>query len=304
MTATRTESAAAVAVSPPSEEPRTAKERRTPRQRWARIAQYVLLGLLALIYLSPILFMVVTSFKTREDAAGIPPTWIPDPFSTQAYESILTANGTPVLLWFANSLIAATLHALLVVVTASLAAYPLARMRFRGRGIVFGLVIATLLIPPVILIIPNYLIVGGLGWLNTLVAIIVPTAASAFGVFFMRQFFLSLPAELEEAALLDGANRWDIFRRVIVPLSRPALATLALLSFLTNWNDFLWPVYVLFSADVQTLPAGLATLQSANAVRYDLLMAGAVIASVPVLVLFVFLQRFIIEGVSRSGLKG
>lgn len=282
----------------------TAKDRRTPGQRWARVIQYVLLGLLALIYISPMLFMLVTSFKTTADAAGIPPTWIPNPFSTQAYETILTATGTPVLTWFVNSMIAAALHALLVVVTASLAAYPLARMQFRGRGVVFAIVIATILIPPVILIIPNYLIVSGLGWLNTLVAIIVPTAASAFGVFFLRQFFLSLPGELEEAALIDGANRWNIFLRVILPLSRPALATLALLAFLTNWNDFLWPVYVLFTADVQTLPAGLATLQSANAVRYDLLMAGAVIASVPVLALFVFLQRFIIEGVSRSGLKG
>lgn len=289
---------------PDSNDLSTAKDRRTPGQRWARVIQYVLLGLLALIYISPMLFMLVTSFKTTADAAGIPPTWIPNPFSTQAYETILTATGTPVLTWFVNSMIAAALHALLVVVTASLAAYPLARMQFRGRGVVFAIVIATILIPPVILIIPNYLIVSGLGWLNTLVAIIVPTAASAFGVFFLRQFFLSLPGELEEAALIDGANRWNIFLRVILPLSRPALATLALLAFLTNWNDFLWPVYVLFTADVQTLPAGLATLQSANAVRYDLLMAGAVIASVPVLALFVFLQRFIIEGVSRSGLKG
>ncbi len=306
MTVTRTRTdAAAVAAEPRDDStPGTEKNRRSTGQRWARAAQYVLLALLALIYLSPILFMISTSFKTRADAAGIPPTWIPNPFSTQAYESILTSSGTPVLVWFGNSLIAAALHALLVVATASLAAYPLARMRFRGRGVIFGIIIATLLIPPVILIIPNYLIVSRLGWLNTLVAIIVPTAASAFGVFFMRQFFLSLPAELEEAALIDGANRWDIFLRVILPLSRPALATLALLAFLTNWNDFLWPVYVLFTADVQTLPAGLATLQSANAVRYDLLMAGAVIASVPVLILFVFLQRFIIEGVSRSGLKG
>lgn len=275
------------------------------RHRWVRPVRYVLLGIIALIYVSPIIFMIVTSFKTRGDAAGIPPSWIPNPFTTQAYETILApGTGTPVFIWFLNSLVAATLHAILVVVTASLAAYPLARMRFRGRGIVFGMIIATLLIPPVILIIPNYLIVANLGWLNTLVAIIIPTAASAFGVFFMRQFFLSLPAELEEAALIDGANRWDIFLRVILPLSRPAMATLALLAFLTNWNDFLWPVYVLFSADVQTLPAGLSTLQSANAVRYDLLMAGAVIASVPVLILFMFLQRFIIEGVSRSGLKG
>ena len=143
-----------------------------------------------------------------------------------------------------------------------------------------------------------------LGWLNSLLAIVVPTAASAFGVFFMRQFFVSLPVELEEAARLDGANRFVIFTRVVLPLAKPAMATLALLSFLTNWNDFLWPVYVLFSPEMQTLPAGLSTLQSANAVRYDLLMAGAVIASVPVLLLFIFLQRFIVEGVSRSGVKG
>ena len=123
-------------------------------------------------------------------------------------------------------------------------------------------------------------------------------------MFFLRQFFLQLPKELEEAAVLDGANRWQTFLKVIIPLSKPALVTLALLSFLTNWNDFLWPVYVLFSPEAQTLPAGLSTLQSANSVRYDLLMAGAVIASVPVLAMYVFAQRFIIEGVSRSGVKG
>jgi multiple sugar transport system permease protein len=132
----------------------------------------------------------------------------------------------------------------------------------------------------------------------------VPTAASAFGVFFLRQFFIQLPLELEEAARLDGANRWQVFWKVVLPLSRPALVTLAMLSFLTNYNDFLWPVYVLFSPENQTLPAGLSTLQSANAVRYDLLMAGAVVASIPVLALYLGAQRFIIEGVSRSGLKG
>lgn len=268
------------------------------------VLRYVLLVVLGLLFLSPLIFMIVTSFKTRGEATAIPPSWIPDPFTTQAYEEILTAPGTPVLRWFANSLVAALAHAAIVVVTSAMAAYALARMEFRGRGIVFGMIIATLFVPPVILIIPNYLIVGELGWLNTLVAVIVPTAASAFGVFFLRQFFLSIPEELEEAARLDGASPVAIFLRVIMPLSRPALATLGLLAVLTNWNDFLWPVYVLFSPELQTLPAGLSTLQSANSVRYDLLMAGAVIASVPVLLLFVFLQRFIIEGVSRSGLKG
>jgi multiple sugar transport system permease protein len=269
-----------------------------------QVVRYVVLILLALIFVSPLIFMLVTSFKTRQEAGGIPPSWIPDPFTTQAYQEIFSARGTPVLRWFANSLLAAVANAALVVVTSAMAAYALARMEFRGRGVVFGLILATLFVPPVILIIPNYLIVGELRWLNTLVAVIVPTAASAFGVFFLRQFFISIPGELEEAARLDGANQWQTFLKVVLPLSRPALATLALLSLLTNWNDFLWPVYVLFGPEAQTLPAGLATLQSANAVRYDLLMAGAVIASAPMIVLFVFLQRFIIEGVSRSGLKG
>lgn len=271
----------------------------------ARVAvRYLVLTLLGLLFVSPLLFMVVTSFKTRAEATAVPPTWWPAEPTIGAYRDVLTASGTPVLRWFLNSLLAGAANSALVVVTAALAAYPLARMEFRGKNLVFGAIVATLFVPPVILTIPNYLIVGELRWLDTLLAVIVPSAASAFGVFFLRQFFLSLPKELEEAALLDGANRFQTFVQVVLPLSKPALATLALLAFLTNWNDFLWPVYVLFSPESQTLPAGLATLQSANAVRYDLLMAGAVIASVPVLLLYVLSQRFIIEGVSRSGIKG
>lgn len=276
----------------------------TTRRTTRKAGRYVLLIVLGLLFVSPLLFMLVTSFKTRSEATAVPPTWIPHPFTTQAYDSILGAEGTPVLRWFANSMFAGVANSALVVTTAALAAYPLARMQFRGKRVVFGAIIATLFVPPVIMIIPNYLIVGQLKWLDTLVAVIVPTAAGAFGVFFLRQFFLQLPLELEEAAVLDGANRWQIFTRVVLPLSKPALVTLALLAFLTNWNDFLWPVYVLFSPEAQTLPAGLSTLQSANNVRYDLLMAGAVIASLPVLVLYAFAQRFIIEGVARTGLKG
>ena len=275
-----------------------------PRRGVRSAGRYLLLVVLALVFVSPLVFMVVTSFKNRVEAAGVPPTWIPLEPTLDAYRSIINADGTPVPRWFVNSLLSATANAALVVATAALAAYPLARMTFRGKNVVFGLIIGTLFIPPVILVIPNYLIVGQLKWLDTLAAVIVPTAASAFGVFFLRQFFLTLPRELEEAAMLDGANTAQIFFKVVLPLSRPALATLAVLAFLTNWNDFLWPVYVLFSPENQTLPAGLSTLQSANNVRYDLIMAGAVIASAPVLALYVFAQRFIIEGVSRSGLKG
>ncbi|WP_298458725.1 carbohydrate ABC transporter permease [uncultured Cellulomonas sp.] len=286
--------------------PRTAQSPEPARRGTSsrRVVLYVLLVVLTLVFISPLIYMLTTSFKTTAGAAASTPQWIPDDPTLQAYESILGTSGTPVVRWLVNSLLAATLQTLVILVTASMAGYALARVEFRGKKIVFGVIIATLFIPPVILLIPNYLIVGRLGWLDTLAAVVLPGAAGAFGVFFLRQFFLGLPKELEEAAFIDGATRWRTFRQIILPLSRPALVTLAMLSFLTNWNDFLWPVYVLFSPENQTLPAGLSTLQNANAVRYDLLMAGAVIASAPVLLLYVAAQRYIVEGVGRAGLKG
>ncbi|MCP3423001.1 carbohydrate ABC transporter permease [Nocardioides pinisoli] len=272
--------------------------------RLRRILKYGVLGVLTLLFVSPLLYMLSTAFKTTGDAASPDPQWIPDNPTTGAFEAILGNDGTPVVRWLVNSLVAAGLQSLLIVATAALAGYALARMDFAGKKWVFGIIIGTLFIPPVILLIPNYLITSRIGWLDTLAAVIVPGAAGAFGVFFMRQFFLGIPPELEEAASMDGAGRFRTFVTVVLPLSRPALVTLGMLSFLTNWNDFLWPVYVLFSPESQTLPAGLATLQNANAVRYDLLMAGAVIASAPVLVLYAAAQRFVVEGVSRAGLKG
>jgi multiple sugar transport system permease protein len=269
-----------------------------------RILQYGVLGLLTLIFISPLIYMLSTAFKSTGDAASPDPQWIPENPTFNAFRTILDADGTPVLRWLLNSFLAAGLQSLLIVTTAAMAAYALARLEFPGKRTMFAIIISTLFIPPVILLIPNYLITSRLGWLDTLAAVVIPGAAGAFGVFFLRQFFLGLPAELEEAAALDGAGRWRTFMTVVLPLSRPALVTLGMLSFLTNWNDFLWPVYVLFSPESQTLPAGLATLQNANAVRYDLLMAGAVIASVPVLILYSFAQRYVVEGVSRAGLKG
>ena len=272
--------------------------------RLRRTLQYGVRGVLTLVFISPIVYMLSTAFKTTSDAASPDPQWIPANPTTGAFDTILGNEGTPVVRWLINSLVAAGLQSLLIVATAALAGYALARMDFAGKKLVFGIIIGTLFIPPVILLIPNYLITSRIGWLDTLAAVIVPGAAGAFGVFFMRQFFLGIPSELEEAAAIDGAGRFRTFLTVVLPLSRPALVTLGMLSFLTNWNDFLWPVYVLFSPESQTLPAGLATLQNANAVRYDLLMAGAVIASVPVLILYAAAQRYVVEGVSRAGLKG
>lgn len=270
-----------------------------------RIAWYAVLSGLGLLFAAPLAWMLTTSFKTHQDAERIPPSWIPRPFSTHGYDAVLNASAqTPVLRWFINSMLAASLHTVLVLVTASMAAYALARLRFRGQSAIFGVVVGTLFIPPFAMIIPNYLTVDALGWLDTLLVIVVPGAASAFGVFFLRQFFISLPREIEEAAVLDGANQLQVFTRVVLPLSKPPLATLAVLSFLTNWNDFLWPIYVLFSADQLTLPPGLGALQGTYVTDYPVIMAGAVLASVPALVLFVIAQRYIIEGISRTGLKG
>ncbi|WP_165986598.1 carbohydrate ABC transporter permease [Streptomyces sp. YIM 98790] len=285
--------------------PRAAAPAPAPAQRRLRrsLLQLVL-AVLAALYISPLVYMAVTSLKTRADSGSSTPQWIPGPATLDAYREVLGSADSPVLRWFLNSLLAAGAHAALVLAVATPAAYALARMRFRGRTLIFTAIVATLFVPPMVLLIPNFLIVNELAWVDSLPAVIVPGAAGAFGVFFLRQFFLTLPWELEEAAELDGCNRWQIFLRVILPLSRPALATLALLSFLANWNDFLWPLYVLLSPESLTLPAGLATFQSANNVRFDLLMAGAVIASVPVLLLYLVAQRWVIEGVSRSGLKG
>ncbi|MGC4803900.1 carbohydrate ABC transporter permease [Micromonospora sp. DT233] len=269
-----------------------------------RAGRYAVLVLLALVFLTPLVWMLLTSLKTNGDAQRVPPGLLPEPFSTYGYEQILGSAANPVPRWFLNSMLAASLHAVLVLATASMAAYALARMRFRGRGVGFALIVGTLFVPPTSMIIPNFVIADRLGWLDTLAVVVVPGAASAFGVFFLRQFFLSVPAELEEAAVLDGANHWQVFTRVLLPLSKPALATLAVLSFLTNWNDFLWPIYVLFSPERLTLPSGLGLLQGAYATDYPVIMAGAVLASVPVLILFVAAQRHIIQGVSRSGLKG
>ncbi|GAA5015786.1 carbohydrate ABC transporter permease [Actinopolymorpha pittospori] len=286
----------------------TTFDQATPTTRWQRLASvlvfYLLLFVLTIIFLAPLVWMVSTSFKTAGDATTVPPRWIPTDFSIEGYTSLFADAQAPVLRWLMNSVLVAVGHTLLVLVTASMSAYALARMRFRGKSVIFALIVATLFVPGFVFLMPNYLIVDSFGWLDNSLALIVPGAASAFGVFFLRQFFLSIPHELEEAALIDGANRWQIFWRVMVPLSKAPLATLAVLSFLGSWNDFLWPLYVLFNPEHLTLPAGLATLRGAYGTDYPVVMAGAVLASVPVLVVFALAQRYVIAGVARSGLKG
>jgi multiple sugar transport system permease protein len=266
---------------------------------------WLMLAVLTVIFLAPLVWMVSTSFKTHEAATRLPLSWLPQPWDIGAYKTLFgSGSANPVLRWFLNSLFAAAANSVLIVAVDAAAAYALARLDFPGKKLIFTSVITTIFLPAFVFLVPNFLIVSKLGWLDSLWAIIVPSAGGAFGVFFLRQFFSTLPKELEEAAIIDGANQWRIFTRVILPLSKPALSTLAVLSFLTNWNDFLWPVYVLFSPNNLTLPSGLAKLQNAATVDYPIIMAGAVVASVPVILIFIIAQRQVIESVSRSGLKG
>ncbi|GAB3583163.1 carbohydrate ABC transporter permease [Leifsonia lichenia] len=283
--------------------PARAQRRRSPRRTAGQVILYVVLCLVTLLIVLPLLWIVLTSFKTDSDAIQNPFSVFPTPWSVDAYIT-LSSGQQPIFRWFLNSLLAATLQTAIILVTASAAAYALARLEFWGKKIVFGAIIATLLVPPVIFLIPNYLIVQNLGWLDTIWAISIPGAASAFGVFFLRQFFIGLPVEIEEAARIDGAGDIRIFLQIVVPLARPALATLAVLSFLANWNDFLWPVYVLLSPENLTLQPGLAQLQGAYSTHFAIVMAGAVIASIPVLILFSIAQRHIVDSVASSGVKG
>jgi len=284
--------------------PRPRRRRLPPSKVVGVVVFYALLLTLSVAFFAPIIWMISTSLKTPGDATALPPSWIPPTVSTEGYTTLVSDPQAPVLRWLGNSLVVGLAHTLLVLLTASLAAYALARMQFRGKSLAFGLIVSTLFVPGFVFLMPNYLIVDSLDWLDSMWALIVPGAASAFGVFFLRQFFLSLPGELEEAAVLDGANRWQIYVRIVMPLAAAPLATLAVLSFLSSWNDFLWPLYVLFNPQNLTLPAGLATLVGSYSTDYPAMMAGAVLASIPVLIVFAFMQRYIIAGVARSGLKG
>lgn len=266
---------------------------------------WLVMGLLTLVFIGPLLWMMLTSFKTSVEARSIPLTFLPSEWTLSAYKTLFFGDdASPVLIWLLNSFISATAHSVLVVTISAMAGYALARMEFPFKKLIFGMIVATLFVPGFIFMMPNFLILNELNWLDTLLALIVPGAAGAFGVFFMRQFFGGLPVELEESARIDGAGPWRVFFSIVLPNARAAIVTLAVLSFLANWNDFIWPIYVLFTPENLTLPVGLSKLQGAYTIDYPVIMAGAALASIPVLILYIFVQRYVIEGVASSGVKG
>ena len=281
------------------------EKRRRRRGRGSNAVFWVVMAVLTVVILAPLVYMMLTSVKSEIEARSVPPTLFPGEATLRAFQVLFFGDeASPVLRWLLNSMVAATLHSVVVVVICSMAGYALARMEFPLKNFLFGLIIATLFLPAFIFMMPNFEILNRLDWLDRIWAIVFPGAAGAFGVFFMRQFFSSIPMALEESARIDGASSWRIFVSIILPNSRPAIVTLGVLSFLANWNDFVFPLYVLFSADTLTLPVGLTKLQGAYTIDYPVIMAGAALASIPVLLLYIFVQRYVIEGVASSGIKG
>ena len=270
---------------------------------WDRVVVYTVLVLIALFFVVPLIWMVSTALKT--DSAVFTDTgFIPQNPTLSNFERVLTASGdTPVFRWLLNSLVVATVGTLLTVILTSLSAYAFARMDFPLKNVIFGILITTLLLPGVMFLVPQFLLIDILGLFNTIPALILPGLAGVFGIFFMRQFFLGIPVELEEAAYVDGANRFRTFWSVVLPLAGPALATLAVISFLAYWNDYLWPLIVCEGAGC-TLPAGLRTFQGSYTAAFSLLMAGATLAAIPVLIVYIAAQRWIVQSVTSAGIKG
>lgn len=274
-------------------------------QRGVRIFTTIFLLVMAAVWVFPLLWVLSSSLKPESEVIANPLTWIPQTFTLQNYTEVLTnTDNSPILRWFSNSLFIATIHTALMLLFNAMSAYAFARMRFPGREMLFWLLMLTMMFPPVLNYIPVYAMVDQLGWIDTPWAMIFPGLGGVFGIFLLRQFFIGIPVELEEAARMDGANSWQIFSRIFLPLSKPALVTLAIFTFMGNWNDFLWPLIVTNSLEMRTLPVGLSLLQGYYNIQFGKLTASTVISAIPILVVFLFAQRFFIKGITLSGIKG
>ena len=271
--------------------------------RPAPLLQLLLLILLAMAVLVPLLWLVSTSLKgPAEDIFTSPPSLFPTQPSLDAYGRLFRDN--PLWTYIFNSSVVSFLAVVANLLFCSLAAYPLARMRFLGRGLVLALVVATILIPFQVVMIPLYLLMVQLGLRNTLIALVIPQAATAFGLYLLRQSFLGVPVELEEAARIDGCSKLGEWWNVMIPAAKADLITLAMSVFIGTWSDFLWPLVILDDPGLFTLPLGLQQLASSFSLDWRIVAAGSVVSILPVLVMFVLLQRFILPNASGDAVKG
>lgn len=264
-------------------------------------ATYAVLLLGALIMLLPFVWMVSTSLKTGEATFVTPPQLIPASPTTVNYEKAFGA--VPMGQFLVNSIFVSVTSTVLMVLNCAMAGYAFARIKFPGRDILFYAYLGTLMIPQQVTLVPLFVLMTWLDWGNTYQALILPSSFGAFGTFLLRQFFLRLPREVEEAAFMDGAGYVRIFFTIGLPLARPALATLAVFSFMASWNSFLWPLIITSNQAMMTLPVGLSFLNGRYTTDWNVLMAGAVISTVPIIAVYVFAQKYIIQGLATTGLK-
>ncbi len=270
--------------------------------RWFRPA-YIILVPLSLIAFLPFIWMILGAFKTGAEIRQIPPTFFPKHFTLDNFRTVLHDPNLPLLLFYRNSAIIAISNVIQVLFTSSLFGYIFAKFRFKGGNILFWFILATMMIPSQLTMIPGYLILARLHLINNLLGLIIPSAIDPFGIFLFRQFAYSIPTDLLDAARVDGAGEFQIYRRIVLPQMGPALATFGLLTFMFNWNAYLWPLIVLTEQKVRTLTIILTWYSTRMGNKYHLTMAAAVLVIMPVLILFMFVQRWIVEGITMTGLK-
>ncbi|MER5523448.1 carbohydrate ABC transporter permease [Streptomyces sp. NPDC002677] len=282
----------------------TTQIRLKPRRPWtpSQIVLTLLGVAVSAVFVAPIAAALFTSLKSEAEAAEIPPHWLPKVWTGQAWKALWeTGNITN---WFVNSLVVSILVTAVVVTVAALAGYGFARTEFRGKGPLLALVMAGLMISPAVLGVPLFTTVQQMGMVDTYWGMILPQCAPAAMVYILYKFFQGIPRELEEAAFIDGAGRWRIFFTIVVPLSRPSLAAVGIFTFIASWNNFLWPYMVTNNPDLMTMPNGIATVMNSYGIQWAQLMAGGLMAGLPLIVVFVFFQRQIVAGVAHTGLAG
>jgi multiple sugar transport system permease protein len=275
-----------------------------PHRGRPRISVYVLLVLGLILVAGPFVWMLLGSVKPEGELRRVPPTWLPETVTLENYRDLFARLNFPQ--FFVNSLIVAVVVTAGNLIVCSMLGYALAKMEFPGKRLLFGLVLGVLMVPGMVLFVPQFVLVSNLNLVNTYAGLILPSLAVAgpFGVFLMRQYISGLPDELIDAARVDGAGEFRIFAQIIAPLTKPALATLGILTFLGSWNNFLWPLVVAQTEDKYTLPVALALYSvGQNRTDYGLLMAGAFVVVIPILVVFILLQRHFVEGIAATGIK-
>ncbi|CAL9414250.1 L-arabinose transport system permease protein AraQ [Streptomyces sp. enrichment culture] len=278
--------------------------RTKPRRPWTpgQIVLTLLGVAVSAVFLSPLAWALFTSLKSETEAVEVPPHWLPREWTGQAW-SAMFENGN-IVNWFVNSLVVSVCVTSVVMLVSALAGYGFARTEFRGKGALMGLVMAGLMVSPAVLGVPLFTTVQQMGMVDTYWGMILPQCAPAAMVYILYKFFQGIPRELEEAASIDGAGRWRVFFTIILPLSRPSLAAVGIFTFISSWNNFLWPYMVTNNPDLMTMPNGIATVMNSYGIQWAQLMAGGLMAGLPLIVVFVFFQRQIVAGVAHTGLAG